>query len=301
MITNLNSHLPQIEYWTWRGFPIRYQVCPPTEENQSSSVVLIHGFGASSDHWRKNISALATHHRVYAIDLLGFGFSAKPTPGSEITYTFDTWGEQIISFCQEIVKAPAFLVGNSIGCIVALQAAVINPAMVLGIAMLDCSLRLLHDRRRLELPWYRRYSAPVLQTLLNFKPLGYFFFSRLANPKLIKKVLLQAYKNSDSVTDELVELLYQPSQTEGAADVFLAFISYSQGPLAEDLLPQISCPVLILWGTEDPWEPIALGRELANYPAVEDFIPLLGVGHCPQDEAPELVNPLLENWLNKHT
>ena len=301
MITNLNSHLPQIEYWTWRGFPIRYQVCPPTEENQSSSVVLIHGFGASSDHWRKNISALATHHRVYAIDLLGFGFSAKPTPGSEITYTFDTWGEQIISFCQEIVKAPAFLVGNSIGCIVALQAAVINPAMVLGIAMLDCSLRLLHDRRRLELPWYRRYSAPVLQTLLNFKPLGYFFFSRLANPKLIKKVLLQAYKNSDSVTDELVELLYQPSQTEGAADVFLAFISYSQGPLAEDLLPQISCPVLILWGTEDPWEPIALGRELANYPVVEDFIPLPGVGHCPQDEAPELVNPLLENWLNKHT
>ena len=301
MITNLNSHLPQIEYWTWRGFPIRYQVCPPTEENQSSSVVLIHGFGASSDHWRKNISALATHHRVYAIDLLGFGFSAKPTPGSEITYTFDTWGEQIISFCQEIVKAPAFLVGNSIGCIVALQAAVINPAMVLGIAMLDCSLRLLHDRRRLELPWYRRYSAPVLQTLLNFKPLGYFFFSRLANPKLIKKVLLQAYENSDSVTDELVELLYQPSQTEGAADVFLAFISYSQGPLAEDLLPQISCPVLILWGTEDPWEPIALGRELANYPAVEDFIPLPGVGHCPQDEAPELVNPLLENWLNKHT
>ena len=301
MITNLNSHLPQIEYWTWRGFSIRYQVCPPTEENQSSSVVLIHGFGASSDHWRKNISALATHHRVYAIDLLGFGFSAKPTPGSEITYTFDTWGEQIISFCQEIVKAPAFLVGNSIGCIVALQAAVINPAMVLGIAMLDCSLRLLHDRRRLELPWYRRYSAPVLQTLLNFKPLGYFFFSRLANPKLIKKVLLQAYKNSDSVTDELVELLYQPSQTEGAADVFLAFISYSQGPLAEDLLPQISCPVLILWGTEDPWEPIALGRELANYPVVEDFIPLPGVGHCPQDEAPELVNPLLENWLNKHT
>ena len=300
MITNLNSHLPQIEYWTWRGFSIRYQVCPPTEENQSSSVVLIHGFGASSDHWRKNISALATHHRVYAIDLLGFGFSAKPTPGSEITYTFDTWGEQIISFCQEIVKAPAFLVGNSIGCIVALQAAVINPAMVLGIAMLDCSLRLLHDRRRLELPWYRRYSAPVLQTLLNFKPLGYFFFSRLANPKLIKKVLLQAYKNSDSVTDELVELLYQPSQTEGAADVFLAFISYSQGPLAEDLLPQISCPVLILWGTEDPWEPIALGRELANYPVVEDFIPLPGVGHCPQDEAPELVNPLLENWLNKH-
>lgn len=284
-------------YWTWRGFPIRYQ----TAGIQGSAVVLIHGFGASSGHWRKNIPELATQHRVFAIDLLGFGFSAKPKPGAEITYDFDTWGEQIISFCQEIVQSPAFLIGNSIGCIVALQAAVINPSIVLGVAMLDCSLRLLHDRLRPQLPWYRRYSAPLLQTVLNFKPLGYFFFSQLAQPKVIKKVLLQAYKNSAAVTDELVDFLYQPSQTEGAADVFLAFISYSQGPLAEDLLPQVQCPVIILWGTADPWEPIDQGRKFTEYPVVEEFIPLAGVGHCPQDEAPELVNPLLLAWLHRHS
>jgi len=296
MAADLDIQEVQINYWQWRGFPIRYQKAG----NQGRAVILIHGFGASSDHWQKNISVLGNHYQVYAIDLIGFGFSAKPTPGAKITYNFDTWGEQIISFCEEIVQAPAFLIGNSIGCIVALQAAIIAPQKVLGIAMLDCSLRLLHDRRRLQLPWYRRYSAPVLQTVLNFKPLGYTFFSQLAKPQVIKKVLLQAYKNPAAVTDELVELLYRPSQTEGAADVFLAFISYSQGPLAEDLLPQIHCPVLIIWGECDPWEPIAQGRELANYPAVEDFIPLPGVGHCPQDEAPELVNPLLENWLQKH-
>ncbi|MEM9978384.1 MAG: alpha/beta hydrolase, partial [Cyanobacteria bacterium P01_D01_bin.2] len=32
---------------------------------------------------------------------------------------------------------------------------------------------------------------------------------------------------------------------------------------------------------------------------VEEFIPLAGVGHCPQDEAPELVNPLIANWVAK--
>jgi len=297
MTTDLNLPTVITNYWIWRGFSIRYQ----TAGTQGKAVVLIHGFGASSDHWRKNIPELATEHRVYAIDLLGFGFSAKPTPGAEVTYTFETWAAQIIDFCLEVARSPAFLVGNSIGCIVALQATVINPKLILGVAMLDCSLRLLHDRRRLQLPWYRRYSAPILQNILNFQPLGYFFFSRLANPKVIKKVLLQAYKNPATVTDELVENLYQPSQTEGAADVFLAFISYSQGPLAEDLLPQITCPVIILWGTEDPWEPIEQGRNLANYPAVEDFIPLPGIGHCPQDEAPELVNPLLNNWLQKHS
>ena len=55
----------------------------------------------------------------------------------------------------------------------------------------------------------------------------------------------------------------------------------------------------MLWGEDDPWEPIALGRELSEYNVVEQFIPLPGVGHCPQDEAPELVNPLITEWVQK--
>ncbi|MEO1636445.1 MAG: alpha/beta hydrolase, partial [Cyanobacteria bacterium J06631_9] len=50
---------------------------------------------------------------------------------------------------------------------------------------------------------------------------------------------------------------------------------------------------------EDPWEPIELARAYAEYPAVEDFIELEGIGHCPQDEAPEIVNPILANWIEE--
>jgi pimeloyl-ACP methyl ester carboxylesterase len=62
------------------------------------------------------------------------------------------------------------------------------------------------------------------------------------------------------------------------------------------LLP---CPAIIIWGAKDPWEPIDLGRKLADYPQVLKFIPLEGVGHCPQDEAPDLVNPLLQDWIRE--
>jgi len=282
--------------WQWQGFPIRYQQAG----SAGPAVVLVHGFGASSDHWRKNLPVLGESCRVFAIDLIGFGFSAKPEPGNPIYYRFETWGQQLLDFCHEVVGEPAFLVGNSIGCVAAAQAAVMDAAQVRGVAMLDCSLRLLHDRKRLTLPWLRRVSAPLLQGILNNRAIGYFFFSQIANRRTVRKVLLQAYGRKEAVTDELVDFLLKPAAEPGAADVFLAFVRYSQGPLAEDLLPQMTCPVIMLWGTEDPWEPIALGRALAEFPVVEDFIPLDGVGHCPQDEDPERVNALLSQWLLSH-
>ncbi|MBD2043053.1 alpha/beta fold hydrolase [Microcoleus sp. FACHB-672] len=286
--TTANTHT-----WTWRGFPICYQ----TQGEEGPVVVLIHGFGASCGHWRKNLSVLAANCRVYALDLIGFGGSAKPTPGPEISYTFETWGQQIADFCREVAGTPAFLIGNSIGCIAAMQAAVDHPDIALGVALLNCSLRLLHDRKRAQLPWYRSLGAPIAQKILGINWISQLFFNRLATPATVRKILLQAYKRPEAVTDELIEMLLVPARDPGAVGVFVAFTAYSHGPLPEDLLPQLLCPALMLWGTADPWEPVALGRQLAQFSTVQKFIPLEGVGHCPQDEAPELVNPILQQWI----
>ncbi len=283
--------------WTWKmsdrqSFTIAYQ----KQGSSGIPVILIHGFGAGSFHWRKNMPDLAVESQVYAIDLLGFGQSDKPTPQAEADYTFETWGQQILDFCREVVGGPALLVGNSIGCIAAMQAAVDGSEWVQGVALLNCSLRLLHDRKRATQPFYKQF-APLLQNVLQYKPIGYWFFQQIAQAKTVKKVLLQAYKRPEAVTDELVDYLLEPAQDPKAADVFLAFTAYSQGPLPEDLFPKLQCPAIVLWGTEDPWEPIALGREFANYPAVTKFVELPGLGHCPQDEAPEMVNPVLIDWI----
>ncbi|NER29071.1 MAG: alpha/beta fold hydrolase [Symploca sp. SIO1C4] len=296
---NLSSSIAPIgtdietKTWIWQGFPIGYKV----QGEQGPAIVMVHGFGASSGHWRKNLPVLGENCRCYALDLIGFGASAKPNPGIEIEYTFETWGQQVADFCREVVGTPAFLVGNSIGCIVVMQTAVNYPDLALGVAILNCSLRLFHDRKRVELSWYRSMGVPIVQRLLGIKWVGQLFFSQLAKPKVVRKILLQAYQRKEEVTDELVNMLMAPAADAGAADVFIAFTRYSQGPLAEDLLPILPCRAIILWGTQDPWEPIELGRELANFTQVEKFIPLEGLGHCPQDEAPEIVNPILLDWV----
>ncbi|MEN9207968.1 MAG: alpha/beta fold hydrolase [Gloeomargarita sp. GMQP_bins_120] len=278
--------------YLWRGHRIRYQVAGADQGGMP--LVLVHGFGASGDHWRRNLPVLGEQHPTYALDLLGFGGSAKPA----VAYTFELWGELVADFIQQVVQRPAAVAGNSIGGIVALQAAVLAPAWVMRVALLNPSLRLLHRRKRHLLPWYRRWGAVALQQLLGWEPFGRWFFHRLARPSVIRQILTQAYARQEAITDELVELLYRPSQDPSAVGVFLAFVRYSDGPLLEDLLPQVRCPVWLIWGEADPWEPIAQGRALAEqFPTIERFISLPAVGHCPQDEAPELVNPLLREWL----
>ncbi|MGL5076765.1 MAG: alpha/beta fold hydrolase, partial [Waterburya sp.] len=39
--------------------------------------------------------------------------------------------------------------------------------------------------------------------------------------------------------------------------------------------------------------------KLGEISTVDKFIPLEGLGHCPQDEAPEVVNPILLDWIQQ--
>lgn len=297
MIATLLDTCTAPKTWVWRDYAITYQ----QQGETGPAVVLIHGFGASWGHWRKNLPVLGATTRCYAIDLLGFGASAKPQPGADVQYTFETWAAQIAAFCQDVIGEPAFLIGNSIGAIVAMQTAVSTPDWVRGVAALNFSLRMLHERKRAKLPWHEQFSAPILQGLLKQRWFSHFFFRQLAKPRVVRNVLRQAYHRSAAVTDELVAMLLAPASDAHAADVFAAFTTYSQGPLPEDLLPQLTCPAIVLWGEKDPWEPVAIGRQVADLPTVEAFIPLPDVGHCPQDEAPDVVNPLLLAWLERYS
>ncbi|CAH8271666.1 unnamed protein product [Arabidopsis lyrata] len=282
--------------WRWKGYSIRYQ-CAGTS---GPALVLVHGFGANSDHWRKNTPILGKSHRVYSIDLIGYGYSDKPNPrdfGGEPFYTFETWGEQLNDFCLDVVKDEAFFICNSIGGLVGLQAAVSKPEICRGLMLINISLRMLHIKKQ---PFIGRPFIKSFQNLLRNTPVGKLFFKSIAKPETVKSILCQCYHDSSQVTDELVEAILRPGLEPGAVDVFLEFICYSGGPLPEDLLPLVKCPVLIAWGEKDPWEPIELGRAYSNFDAVEDFVDLPDAGHCPQDEKPEMVNSLIKSFVARH-
>jgi pimeloyl-ACP methyl ester carboxylesterase len=68
--------------------------------------------------------------------------------------------------------------------------------------------------------------------------------------------------------------------------------------LAPDLLAGLTLPVRMVWGSRDPWEdPAEARRWAASFACIRELEVLEGLGHCPHDEAPERVNPILLRWL----
>ena len=108
----------------------------------------------------------ACGYRVFALDLLGYGYSSKPAPSEEVpntVYNFETWGEQLADFCIQVVGTHAFLVSNSVGGIAALQCAVAAPDCCRGVVLMNVSLRGLHITK--QLPFMRPLVATFQRTL----------------------------------------------------------------------------------------------------------------------------------------
>ncbi|MCT0250436.1 alpha/beta fold hydrolase [Synechococcus sp. CS-197] len=302
------------EHWTWeqpdgRGLDVvwRQQGQDP-ESSDSPAVVLVHGFGASSGHWRYTMPSLATQTPTFALDLIGFGGSSqpkavlpsdpdaqRPTPSDEaLVYGFDLWAAQVEAFCRQIVQRPVLLVGNSIGGVVVLRAAQQLGAHCQGVVLIDCAQRLMDDKQLASQPAWMAWIRPLLKTLVSQRWLSTALFRNAARPRVIRSVLGQAYPSGANVDDALVDLLYQPTQRPGAAEAFRGFINLFDDHLAPELLATLEQPVHLIWGERDPWEPVAEAQDWAErFACIQSLTVLPRVGHCPHDEAPEAVNARL--------
>ncbi|GET44375.1 alpha/beta fold hydrolase [Microseira wollei] len=278
--------------WSWRGHKILYTV-----KGTGLPLVLIHGFGASIGHWRKNIPALAEGgYRVFALDLLGFGGSDKPA----LDYTLDLWAELLKDFWSEQIQEPTVFVGNSIGGLLSLMAVAHHPEIAAGAILLNCAGGLNHRPHELNLPL--RLVMGAFTKVVQSQLVGPILFNSIRQKHRIRNTLLQVYRNSEAITDELVDMLYAPSCDPGAQKVFASILTAPPGPTIAELLPKVKHPVLVLWGADDPWTPVTGAKIFQerneNGEAIE-FVSIPNTGHCPHDERPDVVNPLMLDWLGK--
>lgn len=280
-------------YWTWRDRKIHYVV-----EGEGLPIVLIHGFGASAFHWRYNIPELAKNYKVYAVDLLGFGWSEKAL----IDYDALVWRDQVVDFVKEIVKEPAVLVGNSLGGFTALVAGASLQNQVKGIVLLNTAGQFGDPSVATSVSEENVLQKHVLKPLKEIfqRVILGFLFWQAKQPARIESVLKSVYINPANVDDYLITSIMKPADDPNAGEVYYRlmtrFMANQRSYTLDSVLSQLSCPLLLLWGDLDPWVGPGKAQKIKEfYP--QTSVVNLAAGHCPHDEAPELVNKALVDWL----
>jgi pimeloyl-ACP methyl ester carboxylesterase len=280
------------EYWEWRKQKI-YYVRQGEASNSRPPLLLIHGFGASTDHWRKNIAQLSRDFQVWAIDLLGFGRAAKPA----WEYSGDLWRQQIYDFIQEVIGQPVVLAGNSLGGYVSLCVAANHPESAKGLILLNSAGPFTDSTHPKEPNQFQKAVNRGITGVLRHPVGNLLLFKFVQRKSFIRNTLKKVYVNQREVTAQLVEEIYRPSCDPGAVQVFGSIFSSPQGEKVDVLLAKMQCPLLMLWGESDPWiDARARGAKFrAHYPQLVEHY--LNSGHCPHDDSPTEVNRLIHDWI----
>ncbi|WP_288262450.1 alpha/beta fold hydrolase [uncultured Prochlorococcus sp.] len=294
--------------WQWENWEISWSLSKNSNCENNNNILLVHGFGASKKHWRHNQDVLGKVLNCYSIDLLGFGESSQPSallnyePSKEnsIKYSFDLWSNQISTFCSEVIKSPVYLVGNSIGGVIALKAAEILKENCKGVILIDCAQRTMDDKRLKKNDILMNLLRPVLKTLVRQRIISNTLFTRAANPKVIKKILEQAYPSGKNIDEELIEILYRPSKRTNSKEAFRGFINLFDDYLATDLFEKVEGPIQLIWGEKDPWESLTEAKEWKKkFSNIKRLDIIQDAGHCPHDEEPEKTNKLILEFIQE--
>ncbi|MBD2091422.1 alpha/beta hydrolase [Microcoleus sp. FACHB-1515] len=229
------------------------------------AIVLLHGFDSSLLEFRAILPRLAQHCCVWAIDLLGFGFSARQ-PQMQVNPI--RIRQHLFQFCQQI-EQPIILVGASMGGAVAIDFALHHPERVEAIGLID------------SVGFSGSVAGEWLPPMLDRPATGWL--------RLRKRAALEAAVLSGNIilADAIAcALLHQ--ELPYWADAIASFTrSGGYGYLAQQI-SQVAHPTLILWGTNDDVLGTADAKKFEQ--AIDrSQLQWLPCGHLPHLEQPEAV------------
>ena len=257
-------------------------------KGEGEPLILIHGYGAGIWVWERQIDVLSQGRRVYALDLLGHGFSDRP----RIAYTPEAYIRFLKGFMDAVGVEQGDLIGNSMGGGLAWAAAAHFPERVKRLVLIDCIPPDVLDQVRNES--FRRLAA--------FKRLPFLaifiFYTR--NKDSIRSVLKECVSDTKRITPEVVDRQYRLSMVRGSTWSLYSTFRYASRAIGlRDSLSRIRHPTLLIWGAEDRIFPPSVGEHLQRSIAGARLHVIEKSGHVPMWETPEKVNPLILAFLNE--
>jgi pimeloyl-ACP methyl ester carboxylesterase len=262
------------------GVRVHYQ---EAGDVNAPAMVLIHGFASSTLVWSKVFLALANcGYRVIALDMLGYGYSAKPRNGE---YTIDGQAKLLMRLLDALGIPRAIVVGSSYGGAVAATCALDYPERVEKLVLVGA----VNNNRPLEFALMRLFGSPVFGDVVSPLLIG--------SRRLLRRRMKGVYDRHSWVLDERrVDARHLPLR---AASTHRAIIRTVRGWDAERISRDahlISQPTLLLWGENDQEIPISDAERLHGQIPGSRLIVFLNCGHLPHEEYPEAFTKVVTDF-----
>jgi len=240
------------------------------ESGEGPPLIMIHGTGGHAEAFMRNFRELGRHFRVFAVDMVGHGYTDKP--GHD--YTLPVYAEHLTAFMDAAGIRRAHLHGESLGGWIAAWTALHYPERV--------------DRLVLNTAGGFRSDPETMKKVRDST------LEAVRNVSLesVRKRLAWLFYDPSQVTDELVEvrrLIYsQPEMLRAMEHVLCLQDMAIREPyiLVPERLAKIRHKTLVLWTSNDPTAPIDVGREAQRHIPDSTFVVMNECGHWPQWENP---------------
>ena len=291
----MTDKFPQLTGWHDGGNNISlcgYQIFYRDFGNRNKPVILmIHGFPTSSWDWQPIAQLLQEHYRLICLDLLGFGFSAKP---KQKHYSVYQQADIIEALIQSLQLTDFHVLAHDYGDTIAQELLARQNESVGKGKWLSCCL--------LNGGLFPETHRPLLAQNLLLSPLGPLVCQLMGKGALEKSMHKIFGANSQPSQQQLDEFWYLISLNQGKSVFHRAIYYMTERKKYRtrwvEALTNDSVPIALINGSADP---ISGKHMVARYQQLavrlDYLVELKEVGHYPQVEAPQQVVKAYQAFL----
>lgn len=261
------------------------------EAGTGEPLIFLHGTGGHAEAYARNIAAHAKHFHVYAIDMVGHGFSDKP---EELDYKINDFVNHLKDFIDVIGAEKVNLSGESLGAFVSIHFTNQYPERVNRLVL----------NTGITGPWTEQGYRELEDMLARSQEA-----SETLTMESVRKRLEWLMENKNDVTDELVETRHSIYSQPGVAkmmgkitqSVVSSILESRTNPKAafadDSLLSSIENETLVFWTLNNPAQPWEVAEKAATNLVNHRFYLMEDAGHWPQWEKAEEFNQVHLEFL----
>jgi pimeloyl-ACP methyl ester carboxylesterase len=266
----------------WRGTRLRYAV-GGSDDRGVPPLVLVHGLGGTIENWQSLAPRLAARHRVLVPDLPGHGHSGLLPEARDV----DALADAVLGIVRAEESHGAVWIGHSLGGVVGLRAAVLQPDAVRGLVLAAAA----------GIGSGTRGAQVTLAVLGITKPGRLIAPHRRAwaNSRLGRRAAFGWWgvADPDALEPEQAEaFLVGPAHHTDTRQAGRALLA--SDPRTE--LDRVTCPCLCLWGASDNWVRLDDGMEYARRLRAP-LRTIAGCGHLLIGERPDACLAAIEEFV----